>query len=151
MTIEEAVVDRLLDIPGVTALADSRVTQLIVRQGSAFPAVRVQLVGEDERTHLRGVLTLCRSRVQVDAYAQQGSGTDPYREAAALATAIHGDWSIPSPPHGLSGWRGLVGGSPPTLEIVAVSRIERQPMYDPDELRVVRIRQDYFVWWKPVT
>jgi hypothetical protein len=150
MTPEQAVLDRIKDIGAVSALFSDRVYQLRLPQGSTLPAVRVQHVGEVGSMHQRGETNLFQTRVQVDAYAGEASGADPYSEATALADAIHGDWQdgSPAPPNGLSGWQGYSTGSPPAIRVLAAIRVARALSYEADELRQVRVRQDYQVTWK---
>jgi hypothetical protein len=150
VTIEEAVCERLLAISAVTALVSTRVYQLRLPQHTTLPAIRVQLVDERDDYHLRGATNLLQSRVQVDAYAEEASASDPYATATALADAIQGDFSGGAP-SGLSGWQGRDGGSPPTIEVAFTERIDRRPMFEPEELRLVRIRQDYRVHWRRVS
>jgi uncharacterized protein DUF3168 len=152
MTPEVAVLNRLLDIDAVTAIVGARVYQLRFPQRPTFPAIRVQLIDDVPAYHLRGENGLIPSRVQVDDVAEEGDGTNPYAQASALASAIAGSWlpGSPGPPTGLSGWRGDLGGSPPTIRVEFIRRIDRSVLYDPGELRQVRIRQDFLVWWKPL-
>ncbi len=77
--------------------------------------------------------------MQVDAYAREVSGVDPYALAVTVAEAIHGD----DAGSGLSGFSGAIGS--PAFRIAGMFRRERQRAYDPDELRVLRISQDYKV------
>jgi hypothetical protein len=144
MTPEVAIAERLLEIGALTALISTRVYQLRLPQSTALPAVRVQVVGETEDAHLRGTGALSRTRVQVDAYAYEASGGDPYAEATAVAEAIHGDGSGT----GLAGWVGESGGSPAELAVLSIVRVDRFVDYEAAELRLVRVRQDYHVWWK---
>jgi hypothetical protein len=150
MTPEQAVLERIRDISAVSALVSSRVYQLRLPQGSDLPAVRVQQIGDVGDMHQRGETNLFRTRVQVDAYAREASGADPYDEATTLAAAIHGDWrdGSPSPPNGLSGWQGESSGSPPDIRVLMAFRVARAVTYEADELRMVRVRQDYQVIWK---
>lgn len=150
MTPEQAVLDRIRDIAAVAALVGTRVYQLRLPQGATLPAVRVQQIGDVGSMHQRGETNLYRTRVQVDAYAGEASGTDPYAAATTLADAIHGDWQdgSPAPPQGLSGWQGDASGSPPAIRVVTAIRVTRAVSYDSDELRQVRVRQDYQVTWK---
>lgn len=141
MTPEVAVAERLGDLAGVTALVSTRIYQFKVRQGSAWPVVRVQIVGETTQYHLRGEVGVYRTRVQVDAFAEETSGGDPYAGATALASAIHGDGAG----SGLSAWVGAIGD----LLISSCQRIDRDVMYDAEERRLVRCRQDYMLWWRP--
>lgn len=146
MTPETAVTDRLLAIGALTALVSTRVYQLRLPQSATFPAVRVQLVGEVEDVHLRGASGLSRTRVQVDAFDRESSGADPYAGAADVAEAIHGDGSG----NGLAGWIGEAGGSPATIAVRTVLRVDRFVDYEPGEMRLVRVRQDYHVFWRRI-
>lgn len=150
MTPEQAVVERIRDIAAVSALAGQRVYQLRLPQGATLPAVRVQQISDVGDMHQRGETNLYTTRVQVDAYAAESSGNDPYGAATELADAIHGDWQdgSPAPPNGLSGWQGDSSGSPPAIRVLTAIRVIRALSYEPDELRQVRVRQDYQVTWK---
>lgn len=150
MTIEEAVCARLLAISPVTALVGSRVYLQLLPQNGILPAIRVQQISEATESHHRGVNNLRRTRVQVDVFAAVSSGVDPYSTAMAIAEAIDGDWLTGNPPSGLSGWQGTAGGSPPTIAVQFVDRVERRPMFEADELKQVRIRQDYMIQWSRV-
>lgn len=141
MTAEEAVCARLLDIGAVTALVDGRIYLDEAPQRPTYPLIVVQIVDEPTDYHLRGGMR-DRARVQVDAYVQKGSGIDASADAMALADAIHGD----DAGSGLSGWRGEIG-SPPFL-VTGILRIVRVRHYEPDELRVERQRQDYWVHFR---
>lgn len=131
---------RLLDITGVTTLVSSRVYVDKLPQRGDYPAVLVQLVHEpsDEAEHLRGGARR-KARVQVDAYETEGNGVDAYTNVMALADAIRGD----DAGSGLSGWRGELG-SPPFV-VTGIHFIERRREYEPEELRLLRQRQDYWV------
>jgi hypothetical protein len=147
MTIEQAIRERLLDITPLTALVSTRVYQLKLPQAPTLPAVRIQQISELDEFHFRGPDHLLVTRLQIDAYANEASGTNPYDVAAAVANAIHGDGLGPQA-SGLSGWTGQSVGSPVAIHVAFVKRLSRQPMYEADELRLVRIRQDYQVhWW----
>lgn len=149
MTIEQAIVERLQSLAAVTAIAGTRVHMMKLPQRPTLPAVRVQQVGEIVPYHLRGVGAFLRTRIQVDAYADEASGGDAYETASNLAQAIDGD-GLGDSATGLSGFTGDVGGSPPELFIAGMFRDTRRPMYEPGELRLVRIQQDYFVHWREI-
>lgn len=131
---------RLHQLSDVTALVGSRIYLDKLPQNCTMPAVRVQLVDEPTDYHLRGGQR-DHARVQVDAYAREVSGGDTYATAMALANAIHGD----DAGSGLSGWAGEVGS--PAMTITGILRIDRTRDYDPEELRTLRQRQDYWVWF----
>lgn len=145
MTPEEAVRQRLLDISAVTAIVGTRIYVDHLPQNEITEetpsAVLVQLVHEPTEYHLRGGLRRV-ARVQVDAYVHD-SGSDPMGDVIELANAIHGD----DAGSGLSGWTGNTGGSP-SLDITGILRIDRQRGYEPDELRLLRQRQDYWVHYR---
>ncbi len=141
MTIEEAVITRLASLASVTALVSTRIYALKLPQGMVQSAIRVQAIDTNGRPHLRGGGGPQRSRVQVDAFAPERSGADPFAAAAALAEAINGDGSG----NGLDGWAGTIAA---TLVVTGALRVDRMSGYDADELRLVRVRQDYMVGWK---
>lgn len=136
MTVEEAVADKLLTTGAVTALVSTRITQLIVPQHSAFPAIRVQLIDEPIRYHLRGNVDLTAARVQVDAFAKIGS-SDAYLSATTIADAVRDALTI-------EGWSV---GSPSRL-VQAAFLMSRRVMFESDEFRLVRVMQDFRVWSK---
>lgn len=145
MTVEEAIRARVASLSAVTAIAGARVYLDTLPQGVTYPAVLVQLVDDPDRYHLRGPEGLCRARVQVDAYVHEESGVDAYAVVAELAAAINGD-GLGRSASGISGWAGGVG-SPP-FEVTGCLRLDRMRRYDPEELRVLSMRQDYYVWYR---
>lgn len=143
MTIEEVVVQRVAAV--AAGLVGSRVYLDKLPQGVTFPCVRVQLVDDLLDYQLRGPTNVQRARIQVDAYAREGSGVDTYDQVATLADTICGDGLGPGA-SGLSGWIGAVG-SPPVV-VDGVFRVSRTRWYDPDELRVLTMSQDFIVWYR---
>lgn len=141
MSPELAVLQRLQD---VVPSAATRMYMLKLPQQPILPAVVVQLVDDPKEYHLRGGSAFGRARIQIDVYAGESSGADPYTEAETLADAIHGDEAG----SGLSGFQGVVGGSPNGLMLTGVFRIDKQASYEAEELRLVRIRQDYFAYYR---
>jgi hypothetical protein len=141
VSVEVAIVQHLSDDAGVTALIAGRVYQLKLPQGATLPAVRVQLIDEPSEYHLRGERSLTRARVQTDAYAggEDFSG-DPYAQAVAVADAVHA---------AMSGDIFSVG-SPIDVEVTGVFRAMRRVLYEAEELRQVRVMQDYIVWSRHV-
>ena len=87
-----------------------------------------------------GDTELTRARVQVDAYAKELSGVDPYALASAVADAIQGDGAG----SGLGGFQGDIGS--PSVQVQAMFQLERRRAYDPEELRVLTISQDYQIF-----
>lgn len=122
----------LQSLPAVTALIGQRVYQLILPQIAVYPALRVQLFDEDEPQHLRGPSGLVFGFVQIDSYAQVGSGTDPYEQATTLGAVVHNALMF----------EPFTSPASPSIEMVA-KKIGRQAMFEPDERRIVRIMQQY--------
>lgn len=142
MTPEEIIAARVAALPAVIALVDDRVFLDKLPAAVTFPAVRVQLIDDVGGYHLRGKNQPVRARVQVDAYVHETSGSDPYAGVTALADAIDGDGKGPAA-SGLSGWKGRVG-SPPVV-VHSCFRTSRLRRYDPDELNLLTMSQDYLV------
>src|SRR5262245_5954474 len=145
MSPEEAIVQRLLAIPAVTAMVGTRVWLVILPQSPVMPCVRVQQISQiDEGQHTRGGGgSRGWARVQVDAVAHVADGGNGYVTARQLADAIHGD-GRGDVATGLLGWRGVIA----PLTITGIfSMLDAVAEYTPDELRHVRLRRDYAVWF----
>lgn len=142
MTPEEAVQTRLRSLAAITALVSTRVYVDKAPQDPTFPFIRITLVDDTSDYHLRGESGLKRAHVQVESYAKEVSGVDPYALAAAVADAVHGAGDGTA----LSGWKGEIGS--PVFAVARCARVERTRNYDPDERRVVRICQDYQIDYK---
>lgn len=138
MTVENALASRLIAAGPVVALVGTRVWVLKLPQNPVMPAVRVQLISEPREYHLRGDQDARRARVQIDAFTAESTGGDPYAAATILADAIEA---------------AVVTGSPytqGTVKVLGCFRDNRVPVYEAGELRLVRVMQDFIVWWKPV-
>jgi hypothetical protein len=133
MSVESAVRARLVGDAGVNAIVSGRVYQLVLPQKPTLPAVRVQLIDEPSDYHLRGPNGLHRARVQTDAYTTEAEG---YSACVSLADAID---------DALSG-DIFSDGNSPSVNVVGCFRESRRTVYEPGELRLVRIMQDYTVW-----
>lgn len=142
MTAADVVLARLATLGSVTALVGTRLYQLILPQSPTYPAVRVQQISVVDEHHQRGVSQPTTYRVQVDAYRREASGVDALADCQALAAAIHGDGNGPSAT-GLHGWKGTIGSPPLTVQLIR--RVAYAEGRDPEEIRTVRIRQEYFV------
>lgn len=139
MSPEVAIAIRLATPGGMgAALAGGRIYQLKLPQRPTLPAIRVQLIDDGTTTHLRGEDRAIRSRVQVDVYVEDTG--DAYDTAVALAQAVHE--RLVGAPFVVSD-----GGSPADRgTVTGVFRVLRRPLYEAEELRLVRIQQDYIVW-----
>ncbi len=132
MTISEAICHALVASPAVAALVGPRVYQLKLPQQPTLPAIRVQLIAEPSRYHLRGVVNAWEALVQVDTYANEFNPTfpDPYDLVEQVAAAVDA---------ALSGLLATIQ----TIQIVGCFRVSRAPLYEPGELRLARILQEY--------
>lgn len=132
--------ERLLMLPDVFEKVGTRIYTLMFPQSLTAPALRLQEIDRVSAMHLRGVVEIVRARVQVDCVEAQHHG-DPYTRAHALALAVRG--SVESgAASGLAGFRGDLSG-------IAVSGIladDQRERYDA-EARMVRIEQDFIVWF----
>jgi hypothetical protein len=149
MTVEQAILARVLSLSTVRAITADRWWLTIYPQQPTTPAGRVQLVDDPAGYHLRGPDGTRRARVQVDTQVSEAAAANlavnPYNLLTDLHGALEGDGKGPQA-SGLSGWVGEVG-SPPFL-IRGCFTIERRgPRYDPEELQTLTMSQDYYVWW----
>lgn len=142
MTIEEAISRRVALLLAGSPTPPT-IALDILPQSPTYPAVCIRLIGPENTEYtLEGTVNKGDALIQVDTFALEGNGNDPYADATELAERIHGTPGTP----GLSGWRGFVddGNSPSTaLEILGIFREDRRRAYDPDVPRVVSIQQDY--------
>jgi hypothetical protein len=136
----EALRDRLLSIPAVTDMVGTRIYALTFPQSVTAPALRLQEIDRVSMMHLRGVVEILRSRVQIDA-VEAGSHGDPYARAQALAHAVRGSLESGSA-SGLAGFRGEISGVP----ITGILADDQRERYDA-ETQFVRIEQDFIVWF----
>jgi hypothetical protein len=135
MEPEESVLERLIGIPESYAALEGRIWLHKREQSSAYPCARVGLVTDSSRYHLRGGSNTGTAFVQVDVWAEEAGASDPYASAAGAAAVINAV---------LSGKQWRSAG----LRITGAFRRARRAGYDPDELRLVRISQDFEVWFR---
>lgn len=121
-----------------------RIHMLVAPQDPVIPVAVLQLISNVSQYHARGENRSQFARVQLKVYAGRHSGADAYRDADAFAERIHGDGAGSC----LSGFRGQVGGSPGGLFIESIQAIEKRGLYEPDELQLVGIVRDYFVYYR---
>lgn len=142
MSPEEAIVQRLLGLASVTALAGSRIYLVMIPQSPTMPCVRVQQISQvDEGVHDRGAGGVGWARVQVDAIANLTTGGNGYTTVRNLTKAIHGNGRGPQAT-GLLGWRGIIGD----LTVQGIfSILDGVAEITPDALQQIRIRRDYAV------
>jgi hypothetical protein len=137
VTVEEAVIERLLSWPAMSSIVGTRIYQLLIPQSAVLPAVRVQLVDEPLMYHLRGDDGARRSRVQIDHYADASSG-DAYLTARQMSDATE---------NAISGQRFFLG-SPSEIEVTGSILIDRRPFFEAEELRQVRMLMEFVIWTK---
>jgi hypothetical protein len=87
--MEEALIAYLLATPAITSLTGTRIYWMEIPQGSAYPAVRLQVISTVPDYTYEGAQGLKRSRVQVDCYA--GSYLGSKAVARTIETLISGE------------------------------------------------------------
>jgi hypothetical protein len=136
--IEVAVLARLLADTVIDDIVDGRGYQLKLPQSPSYPAIRVQLISEVEAYVLTAALTnFFKARVQVDSWASDASASDPYAAARALGQAVNDS---------------LAGASftQDDVEVSSIQLIDRVVDYEAEELRLIRVRQDYAVVFRVI-
>lgn len=134
MSADIAVRAQLLATSGVSSRVSTRVYTLKLPDTPTYPALRVQLIDDPQGKHLRGPNSLTRARVQVDAYVKEGS-TDPYGTLHAIADAVTD--ALVYAPFTQAG-----------VSVQSAERIDRRTLREADELNLLRIMQDFYVWSK---
>ena len=143
MTPELAVLTRLKGLAPVTAIVAQRVYMLHLPQSPTYPAIRVVRISGVWDQQLKGPDGVTESRVQVDAYEAERPGADAYTTVSTLADAIRGNGCGPTAT-GLWGWTGTVAG----VRVFNMRLEDSGADYEGDELRLVRIRQDFLLAWR---
>ena len=147
MTIGDAVKERLLAMTPLTTLVNQRVYETVLPQNEKRTAVRFFVLGAPRPKHIRGPINQFSQRVQVDSYVPIGP-LDPLSDCKAIAAAVMGNGLGPNA-SGLFGWQGYLVGSPPEIHIFDVEvTADDQSSVEMDEIRRVRIRQEYRVHWR---
>jgi hypothetical protein len=147
MTLGDAIKARLVAITPLVALVGQRVFELVLPQNEKRTAVRFFVIGQPRPTHIRGPVNQFSQRVQVDSYVPIG-GLDPLGEVNAIAAAVMGD-GLGASATGLAGWHGTVVESPGAVHIFDVDvTADGQGLVEMDEIRRLRIRQEYRVHWR---
>ena len=150
MTVDEAVMTRLLALPAVTAITGTRLWMVKLPDRPIYPAGRIAFISEERPFAQRGPINGGQwARVQVDLYIDvataQAAHVNPYTQLSALSEAVDGDGLGPSA-SGLLGWIGAVG-SPP-FRVRGIFRAAEYPVrWDADELQVLTRTHDYYVHW----
>lgn len=131
----------IVSFPAFNALAGERAYALKLPQDPVLPAARLQQVSEIVQRHLRGRSSVRVARIQVDVYAQEGSG-NPYQTAHSVMDAIYGEFDA-GVVTGLAGFSGDVGSPPFHIDEIAASSFTET--YDPLERRQVIVSRDFFM------
>jgi len=147
VTIEQAVIERLIASTEVAAYVSTRVYQLVLPQKATLPAARVQLISDITRLNLVGEITnLFWARVQVDVWTHTRDNGDGYATAREAGIAIRNALALPS----AGGQTFSAGGSPAEITVTSVQPLETSVDYAADELRQIRVRQDFGVMFQEV-
>jgi hypothetical protein len=140
MPLVQALRDRLLTLPAVTAWTASRIYALEFPQSLTAPALRLQEIDRVSTMQLRGDVAIHRARVQIDA-VESDAHDDPYVGAHALSAAVRGDLATGAA-SGLVGFRGDLSGVP----IAGILAGDQREDYDV-ATHLVRVSQDFIVWF----
>ena len=144
MTPETAIVARLKSDPMVAALVSTRVYRLKLPQQPTLPAVRVQRISQVEHPyHLRGRAKRFRSRIQIDACANEYDSLNP----DALGTE---ETLMLAIDEALAGKAFDAVGSPASIRIYLIEQANAGEEYDGEEIRQVKGTHDYIVIWSPL-
>ena len=104
-----AILARLEADADVTAFVGTRIHWLVRPQGSALPALVLQVVSETRTQHLKGFDDCFEARVQVAAQAERYSDSRALAEAAVAALIDIAEVVDPSGANVIF-WRGAVDG-----------------------------------------
>jgi hypothetical protein len=132
VSAEIAVRARLVATSAVTALVSTRIYTLKLPDTVTYPAIRVQLIDEPQRKHLRGPDGLTRARVQVDVYEREAA-TNAYGSLLGIADAVSNALVFEPFTQG-------------TVAVQSAERIDRRTLREADELNLLRVMQDFYVW-----
>ena len=147
MEIETAVLFHLLAQSPVIAIVGTRGYQLKLPQKATLPALRTQVIVEDEFVNLKGDLTnLFVAHVQVDLWTNETDGGDGYATARAGGTAIHDALVLKS-----AGGQVFSVGSPAEIAVSSVLALGSAVDYEAEELRQIRVRQDFRLMYQELS
>ena len=109
MMLGQAIIARLEADAAVTAFVGDRIYWIVRPQGSALPALVLQVISETRTQHLKGFDDMFEARVQVAAQAERYSDSRRLAEAAVAALIDVAECDDPSGDN-IIFWRGLVDG-----------------------------------------
>jgi hypothetical protein len=89
MTPTTALLHWLRDDPALELLVNGRIYQGKLPQSPDYPALILNTVSEPRRYHQRGEVGLVRTRLQIDAYAQEASGSDAKGLVDGVAAVVN--------------------------------------------------------------
>lgn len=113
MTIEEGLVDYVLDQAGITSLIGTRIAPAPLSQKSTLPAITYQLISVEDALLHDGPMGLPQPRIQLDCWASSYAGVKAL--AAAVKVAIHG-------------YKGTMG----TVQVEQASVVNLVDSYEPN-------------------
>lgn len=141
MTLIQALRERLLSQPPLTALVGTRVYAMRLPQDTPLPAVRIQEVDRLGSQQLRGTVNLHVARVQVDAVEGETNGPAPYASAHAVADAVRGA-IVGGEFTGLEGFVGVLSG----IRVRGIGVVDQRERFE-TEVRQVSVQVDFLVWF----
>lgn len=143
-TFYQAFLDHTQTLPALVALVGTRVHSVKYPQSPLYPAIRVSRSGQPDRDYTHdgdsGII-VSRYLIEVSDSEQTAVDNDPLTSALAVANLL----SAKPVDSGFSGFKGLLGVAPNQLLIGGMWLQSQFEIYDPDELRVLRVVQDWRV------
>jgi hypothetical protein len=109
MMLGEAIIARLEADAAVTALAGDRIYWIVREQGSALPALVLQVISETRTQHLKGFDDMFEAQVQIAAHAERYSIARKLAECAVVALIDIAEVIDPAGDN-IIFWRGSVDG-----------------------------------------
>lgn len=91
MTMETALRSRLLDDGPLSSLVGSNIDWTVRPERSTYPAVVLQVIGDDRSQHMRGFNGFRQTNVQIDCFAIDRSSVVDIRDAVIAAVVPSGE------------------------------------------------------------
>jgi hypothetical protein len=122
MDMQQAMRKRLLDIPAISNVVGNRVDWMKRPQGSALPAIVLQVVNDTRRFHLKDYMGLRSTQVQVDVYGLA------YGPTLALSRLVIEALKAPAVISGKVFSPTFVDSQRETTEVIGTAEVHRQSL-----------------------
>lgn len=145
MTGAVALIARMKQVPAVTALVGQRVHNVALPQSPTLPAIRVQLIGDPEMSHLRGGVALFRSRVQVDIVVRFAGSYET--QARTIDAAVMGNRAGSS----VAYWKGRIAEMDVLGILPPESNSGARGIVDAEDVSQYKVTRDFIVHHRGVS